>query len=275
MSTIWDRTTEFLDDNRGALAPVVLFGLFVPLGLLGTLMPLMRSGGTQGDWALGLIVLLMALVTSWAGLVITALAFDPGGGRAAAVALANRRLLPVLGIGVVTLLAVFVLTLPIGIILGMSGMDMTALSSGRMAPNEVNGGALLIATFYAFVLGLLLFWAYARLVVLIPPIMLLERRGLGVYRRAFNLTRHIAWKVIGMLLLYFLLSWVASMAARTVFGTIFALLIGGEGTITLASVLTQFVVAAVSTLFSLLAAVFVAKLYLAVRETPEAIVTAS
>ena len=274
MSTVWDRTAEFLSDNLAALTPIVLFGIFVPLTLLGNVMPLMGSSGAVGDWTLGGIVLVLALVTSWGGIAITALAFDPAAGRAAAVATANRRIVPVVGIGLVTTLAVFVLLAPIGIALGLSGLDMAAMATGKPPSGTVNGWALSFAMLYLLASAVFLLWAYARLVLLITPIMVMERRGLGVYARAFVLTRGIAWKVIGVLLLYAVVSWVASAAAKTVFGTVLRLLIAGEGPITLASVLTQIVVAAISTIFSVLAVAFVAKLYLAVRDAREAIVEA-
>ncbi|GGA40815.1 hypothetical protein [Sphingomonas psychrolutea] len=275
MSTVWDRTAEFLSDNLAALTPIVLLGIFVPLTLLGNLMPLMGSSGQVGDWALGAIVFVLALVTTWGGIAITALAFDPGAGRGSAVATANRRIAPVLGIGLVTTLAVLLLAVPIAVALGMSGLDMTAMAAGKPPTGVVNGWALSFATFYMIAFAVFLLWAYARLVLLITPIMVMERRGLGVYARAFVLTRGIAWKVIGVLLLYAIVSWVASAAAKTVFGSVFGLLIGGTGPITLASVLTQIAVATISTLFSVLSVAFVAKLYLATRDAREAIVEAT
>lgn len=275
MSTVWDRTAEFLSDNLAALTPIVLLGIFVPLTLLGNLMPLMGSSGQIGDWALGAIVFVLALVTTWGGIAITALAFDPAAGRGSAVATANRRIAPVLGIGLVTTLAVLLLAVPIAVALGMSGLDMAAMAAGKPPTGVVNGWALSFATFYMIAFAVFLLWAYARLVLLITPIMVMERRGLGVYARAFVLTRGIAWKVIGVLLLYAIVSWVASAAAKTVFGSVFGLLIGGTGPITLASVLTQIAVATISTLFSVLSVAFVAKLYLATRDAREAIVEAT
>ena len=275
MSTVWDRTAEFLSDNLAALTPIVLLGIFVPLTLLGNLMPLMGLSGQVGDWALGAIVFVLALVTTWGGIAITALAFDPAAGRGSAVATANRRIAPVLGIGLVTTLAVLLLGVPIAVALGMSGLDMAAMAAGKPPTGVVNGWALGFATVYMIAFAVFLLWAYARLVLLITPIMVMERRGLGVYARAFVLTRGIAWKVIGVLLLYAIVSWVASATAKTVFGSVFGLLIGGTGPITLASVLTQIAVATISTLFSVLSVAFVAKLYLATRDAREAIVEAT
>ncbi|MBP2277164.1 MULTISPECIES: hypothetical protein [Sphingomonas] len=275
MSTVWDRTAEFVSDNLAALMPLVLFGIFVPLTLIGSLMPLMGTGGQPADVALGLVVLALSLVSSWAGIAITALAFDPAAGRAAAVQVANRRLLPVIGVGLVTLLVVLLLAAPIFIAFALSGVDMAALAAGKPPSGAVNQGALTFGSLYTLLLGPVLFWGYARFVVLATPIMVMERRGLGVYARAFVLTRGITWKVMGVILLYGGVSWVASAAAKLVFGTVFGLLIGGEGQLSVATVLTQITVAAVSTIFSLLAVAFVAKLYLATRDAREAIVEVS
>lgn len=275
MSTVWDRAAEFLSDNLAALAPIVLLGLFVPLTLLGNLMPLIGSSGQVGDLTLGLVVLLLSLVTSWAGLAITALAFDPAAGRAPAIATANRRFPTMLGIGLMTLLILSLAVLPIGVALGLSGMDMTAVATGKIDPASVNGGALAFAALYGLVLFVLAFWAYARFFVLVAPIIVMERQGLRIYARSFVLTRGIAWKVVGVLLLYVIVSWVAATAARVVFGSIFALLIGGEGTLSLSGVLTRIVSAGISTLFSVLAVAFIAKLYLATRDAREAIVEAT
>lgn len=275
MSTVWDRTADFLSDNLAALMPIVLLGLFVPLTLLGNLMPLMKSNGQVADIAIGGIVFFLSLVTIWGGIAITALAFDPAAGRGAAVATANRRLLPVLGISLVTTVIALLFAMPIGVALGLSGMDMTALAAGRQPAPPTNPGAIGFVGLYFLALIPFLLWAYARFVLLITPIMVMERRGVGVYGRSFVLTRGIGWKVVGIILLYGIVSWVASAAANAVFGSVFRLLIGGEGTITLASVLTHIVVAATSTLFSVLAAAFVAKLYLATRDAREAIVEAA
>ena len=275
MSTVWDRTTEFLSDNLASVTPIALLGIFVPLTLLGNLMPLMKSDGQIADLTIGVIALLLSLVTIWGGIAITALAFDPPAGRSAAVATANRRFLPVLGISLLTALIALVLVMPIGVALGMSDMDMTALAAGRQPAPPTNAGGVRFAGLYFLVLVPFLLWAYARFVLLITPIMVMERRGFGVYGRAFVLTRRIGWKVIGLILLYAIVSWVASAAANTVFGSVFRLLIGGEGAVTLASVLTHIVVAATSTIFSVLATAFVAKLYLATRDAREAIVEAA
>jgi hypothetical protein len=36
MSTVWDRTAEFLSDNIGAIVPVALLAFFVPASIGGS-----------------------------------------------------------------------------------------------------------------------------------------------------------------------------------------------------------------------------------------------
>ena len=82
MSTVWDRTAEFLSDNLGAILPLVLVALFLPLSLWGALNPLGGTLGAGGNAALGVVMLLLSLATVWGNIAISALALDPAGGRA-------------------------------------------------------------------------------------------------------------------------------------------------------------------------------------------------
>ena len=85
----------------------------------------------------------------------------------------------------------------------------------------------------------------------------------------------MTWRLIGIVILYFAVSQVAGLAAKTVFGTGFRLAGGGAaGTIGVGTVLTAIIVAAISAVFSTLAAVFAAKLYVAVVSTPQPVAAA-
>ena len=160
---------------------------------------------------------------------------------------------------------------PFGVALGLSGLDMNAMSEGRMAGGNPNAGAALFMLLYLPLVSVALLWLSARL-SLIVPIMVMERRGLGVFARSFVLTRPAQWRIVGVLILYLIVSLVASGAARSVFGTLFALMTDGDGPITLATVLTATIVAGVSATLSLLSIAFVARLYIAMRDAREAIV---
>jgi ABC-type spermidine/putrescine transport system permease subunit II len=76
------------------------------------------------------------------------------------------------------------------------------------------------------------------------------------------------------MLLYIIVSFVSQKAAQFVFGTVFGLVFGSDGTVSLSAVLTSILVAVVASAFSVLAAAFTAKLYRALRDARESIVEA-
>jgi len=269
MSTVWDRTTEFVGDNLAPLTPIVLLGMFVPIALIGNLVPLVGAIGLTGSSVAGILVVILSLASNWGAVAVAALAIDPVAGRSAAIATANRRFLPVVAINVIALIAVFALFLPAMIGFAMSGIPMGQMTgqTTMVQPSleTVSAPIVLFATLYLLVLLPVLLWIVARLSV-ITPTLINEHRGLGVFARAFRLTRGNALKIMGVILLYLIVSQIAGLAARIVAGAVFGILIGGVGPMSLSAILTASVVAIVSTLFSVLAVAFLAKLYLALRE---------
>jgi hypothetical protein len=150
-----------------------------------------------------------------------------------------------------------------------AGFDIQAAMTNAQPAVPVSAGWFV--TLYMLVLAPLLLFVTARL-LLLTPVVVFERRGLGAIRRSFALSRGLTWKIIGVMILYFIVAGVAMLASGTVFGSVFRIAFGGEGLITTATVLTALVGAIVQTIFVLLAAAFTAKLYLAVRDAREAIV---
>lgn len=266
MTTVWDRAAAFLGDNAAAIAPLALGALFVPMALSGSLRALLGTLGGAGDVVLGVALVLLSLATVWGNLAVTALALAPARSREPAVAAANARLLPVVGVYAALLAGLLVLMLPFGVALGMSGVDMAALSVGQTSAVTPNIGAATFVLLYLPVFAVLLLWLSGRL-ALIVPVVVTERRGLGALARSFALTRPVQWRIVGVLILYLVVSFVATAAARTVFGSVFGLLLGGDGPVTTASVLTATIMAGVSTALSLLSIAFGAELYLALRAT--------
>ncbi|MEN2788750.1 hypothetical protein ABC974_03860 [Sphingomonas oligophenolica] len=268
MGTVWDRATEFLSDNLSAILPLALLAIFVPVSISQSLGPLTKMGGSA---AMGfqLVSFVLSIVSLWGQLAIMALALDAAGGRASATAAANRRLLPVIGISLVLLIGVFVLMLPFGIALALSGFDFQAAVAGGKA--ELPPGVNAFLGLYLLIFACLLAWLAARL-LLVTPTVIMERRGLGAIGRSFKLTRPVQWKIIGVILLYLIIWSVSVLAAKFVFGAVFGMIAGGDGPVTLGSVLASILESVVLTAFAVLAAAFTAKLYLAVRDAREAIV---
>ena len=268
MGTVWDRTTEFLSDNVSAIFPIAFLAIYLPGVVSSSLEPLtVRPGATAVT--VQILSLVLALVGAWGQLAITALVLDPGGGRGVATALAGRRFLPLIGLLLILFAGLFVLMLPVPVALSLSGFDFQAAMAGGNAALPAGVGGFL--SIYVLLLTVALLWLGARL-ALITPIVLKEGSGLTALRRSFTLTRPITWRILGVIVLYVVVFGVSVLAAKLVFGSIFRLIAGGDGPVTVGSVMTAILVGIVVTAFSVLASAFTGRLYLAARDAREAIV---
>lgn len=268
MGTVWDRTAEFLSDNLGTVLPIALGAMFVPAAVSGSLSGL-GQGATPGlATGLGLASLLLAIVTFWGQLAVTALALDPAIGRGA-VNLATRRLPAALLVMVALFAALFLFTIPAGVILALNGADLRMNAAGAMP--EVPASAKLWLVLYILILVAVVLWLWARLVTLLPVIVG-EKVMFAAVPRSWSLTRGSALRIVGVLILYLIVASIAYLAATTAFGAIITLIAGrGEEGLSLTTVLTVIVGGAVSTAFTVLGTAFTAKLYLALRADREAV----
>lgn len=260
VSNVWDRTTEFVSDNLGALVPVAILTIFVPSSIQSSLSSVAAGAPEATQVAVQSLSLLLSLVMFYGGLAVVALGLDPAPAARPALALALRRLPPALLVGVVLLAALLLLCLPFLALLGPGGVKMV---NGRLSiAGGVSPGTALALGLYGFVLGLVMLWLGARL-ILTNPAIVAEGRGLSALGRSWRLTRTIAFKAIGVLILYVVVDLVATVATRTVVGSLLRLVTGADGGLSVVTVVTAVLTGAVSTAFAALAYVFIAKLYLA------------
>jgi hypothetical protein len=257
---VWDRTTEFLSDQLRAILPIAVLAVLVPTSITNSLSDLQQSGPAGTRALLGVLSLVFGLLSLWAQLAIASLAIDGVGARRA-----TERFLPAVGVflllGLAFALVAAVLIVPTMLI---GGFDFSQLRLGQtsMQPLSLPAGyrlGLVLAALLLFVL----FIALAARLAPLTAVILNERRGVGAIGRAFGLTRGLTWKLIGVIILFAIVSTVSQWAAQAVFGSVLALIAGGEGPVTLAKVLTGAIIAAVQTAFTVIAAAFTAKLYLA------------
>jgi hypothetical protein len=265
MSTVWDRTTAFVGSAMSAVLPIAIGLLFVPITTELVLQPALLTADPLVR-AVVTLVLTAIQLTGTLALIVLALGATLHAGEAVRAALA--RLL--VAIGILLLLGIIgvIVALPMGIGLVASGVNVAAFRAGGAMTPSISPGLALFLVLYAIAYIVFVVWATARLIV-IEPVILAERRGIGAIGRAFALTRGLTWRIVGVLILYAIVATVAVLAAREVFGALFGLIAAGEGTITVASVLTAIVVAIVSAGFKTLAAVFVGKLYQAAGDAHE------
>jgi hypothetical protein len=261
MSTVWDRTAEFLSDNIGAVVPIALIAFFVPASIGGSFQAVFPTAGPGLAFALALVQLAFAILSLWGSLVITAMAIQGATGETAG-AIALRRLPKAFAVWIVLgVAATAAIILPVSAYLAASGYDMMPAARGQAV--EMSRTAATVVVLYLLLAILAYIWLSARLIVT-TPVIVREGRMFGAIRASWNLTRGSGWRIVGVLILFAVVAVVSWLAANTVFGSIFALVAGsGEGGISLAGVLTSIVTAAVQTAFQVLLPAFTAKLYLA------------
>jgi hypothetical protein len=261
MGTVWDRTAEFLSDNVAAILPIALLAFFVPASVEGNFEAVLVGASPLTTLVLRLVQLAFGVLSLWGALAVTVMALDLMTDRSAG-AIATQRLPAALAVYVVLGVAMLVLALPMPIMVAASGADLMAIANGT--DFNLDPKIAVFVGLYGLAFAILVLWLGARLAVTTPALVR-EKQLFGAIGRSWRLTRGAALGIIGVILLYCVVSWVAQLAAQLVFGSIFGLVAGGDndGGLSLAGVLTAIVVAAVQTGFMVIVPAFFAKLYLA------------
>ncbi len=264
IGTVWDRTVDFVRDHLGGVTAVVLATQFAPTVVTGSLerVRATASGGAAAIY--GLITLVATLIALWGSLYLIGYAAQPTGREQAGEArrIATTRFLPLIGVSLVLLIAFAVLAMP-GIVLAVtSGFDYVSAMNG-VATTPEQFATLGPALLYFVVLALFSIWLFARLLT-VNAVVAMERRGLGAIARGFAMTKGMALKLIGLLILYGIIAGVAVSAARFVVGSLVAIL-GTQGTgVGIGDVVTAIATAAVGAVLALYQASFIGKLYRAI-----------
>jgi len=263
MSTVWDRTTEFIGDNLGSILPVagIILVSTAAQDLIGSTDVASQPVLAMAVGGLGLIV---ALITLQGQLALTALAVDDRRSSGDAIGLSLSRLLGALGL-VVALIGIFLVAmLPLVAIMLSAGVMPTPGLSTQALVNSLPQGVRMAVLVYALGLVIAGIWLGVRL-ALVLPLVVEERLAFGAIGRSFKLTRGLTLRILGVFLLLGIVSFVAGLAAKTVFGSVLRLIFGDNGPWSVGGVLTALLVGAVATLFTIIGTAFSGKLYLAAR----------
>lgn len=265
MGTVWDRTIEVLNGRTGMIAPIALFGMLLP-SVIRDAYAAFATPGTMSFALIGSVLAIATLVAMlWAQLAIVAIATDPATDVTEARRQAGARVLPTLGVTVLITLLAALLVVPPMVVLIQSGFDIAAAANGRSAQLTAPGaGVAGFVALYSLAYLLVAIWIGARL-VLLNPVILNERLGIGAIRRSVQLTKGLTWRIIGVLILFAIVMLVSTWAAQSVTGIAFRLALGADGIAT-ATFLSGVAATVVTTAFTALAAVFTAQLYVAIRE---------
>lgn len=267
MGTVWDRAVEVLRGRAGLLAPIAALAVFLP-SVINSAIATYVTPNVAGAGMLGGLVGLAVLVASiWGQLAMLAIATHPATTQGDAVRQANARLLTAIGIVVLLGVLLVLALMPIGLVLAAAGvgMNMADPATMRTMPSGVSGFMAL----YLLAFLVLAFWLGARL-ILLNPVILNERHGLRAIPRSFRLTRGLTWRLIGVMVLFVVLLFVTVSAVQFVVGLPLRLILGVDALPTVVF-LASVVGAAVTTVFTVIAAAFTAQLYVVTAgETPAA-----
>ena len=267
MSSVWDRTAEFLSDNLRAVFTIAAVSMFVPTAVSAIVQQAAVGAGPGVKLIAAVLAVVLALVTMVGQLAIAMLAIDPLRDPRGTLGAAGRRLPALIGVSLALGAALIVAFLPLVILLGLDGFDPTAMEGGAMPP--LSGASIAAIVLYLLVGLPVLCWLGARLAV-VTPIVAVERRGLGAIAHGYRMTRGHAGRIFGILLLIVVVGGVVALAVKLVVGTVLRLAIGGGSGFDWALALTAVAAAIVSTALSVTLTAFVAKLYVALAARSEA-----
>ena len=262
IGTVWDRTTDVLAGRGNILAGIALVLFVVPSVAQSAVLDLVVSPLTA-DHIKGVIGVIVAILTIWGTLSLTAVGSDPAVTRDRGFAIARNRLLAGLGVILVAVVVAMLAALPGIYLLSTAGFDWNRAVLGLPQP-DLDVGKAGFALLYFLAYALVGLWISARLVPLFA-VVVNERLGLGAFRRSFALTRGSTLKLIGVLILYAIVLFVAMLAASSIVGLVFRLILGGEAQATIVFIVAS-VTAIVTAIFSVLQCVFSAQFYLAARD---------
>jgi hypothetical protein len=255
MTAVWEETSAFLKREQALLVPLWL-GTFV-VGDAGITLAsnVMRAAGTQGSTPAVIALFVCALIAMAGQLAATAMVLRSGISLGEAIRLGLSRMPKLISIGLISVFLGLLVIMPLLLMLAKSGVDF---SSAR--PNIPQW-----ASFYMLVVAAVALWLGARLVTLTPMIIDSDAPILSAIRDGFAQTKGCSARIIGVFLLYFVVALVVGAVARfLVAGPIIYL----GGLIGLSSIAV--VLAAVATgLFggglTMIAALFMAHLYKALK----------
>ena len=264
MGDVWDRTTDVLSGRGRTLAGIAALAIFLP-GVVRTGYSLYVGKATPSTALLGgLIAIIVSLLAVWGQLTLIALSTDPATTETQAGAIGRARLLPTIGVALLIGIGFGVFLLPILIALVGAGWSPEAMQAGQMPTLTPGQGGFI--GLYTLACAIAFLWVAARL-ALWTPVMVNERLGISAIRRSFALTRGITWRIIGVFVLYLIVLGISFSAVSAVTGVVFGLILGTGAKATV-GFLAAVAGGAVAAIFSTVAAVFTAQLYVATRAWP-------
>jgi hypothetical protein len=113
-------------------------------------------------------------------------------------------------------------------------------------------------------------FASIRFTTLLLPVVVAEGGVVRALRRSFAVSNGIAWKLLGVAILFVVVVIVAWLAVTSVFGTLFRFLDPDAGPFSVGSIVVAVLGALVTTMYYVLQSAFMAKVYRSATAAREA-----
>jgi hypothetical protein len=260
ITAAWNETAAFVKQEAGALF-LIVFGLGVLPGLIFQAIAqrfmvtpmVVRPGGPppdMGPFLAMLPVFIVALIpltvlSLWGNLTVNTLALRRETVIGSAFGHAARRILPLLGAWLVLFVAVVIVMAPLGLLM---------FSSARSGHWGVSFLAILLVWLALIFVGVRL--------MLIAPVAAAEPIGpINMIRRSWELTSSHFWKLIGFLILLFIVFLVLSVVVGAIGGIIIALVAGPPTPGSISSFIIQLITGILEAIFLTYFIVMIARIY--------------
>jgi hypothetical protein len=251
MSAIWDESVVMIRRESHLMVPVALATIGVGAVISGLTQPETPAAGVGAIGIFGFVIgQILGLIGN---LAVMALALMPGMSVGESLRLSIARLPKMLSIAVIFVIAVVVLMIPVAIFLKISGASVNL----NMTAEELPAMAVLSA----LIVGALLLYISARLLTLSAVVVDRNPPVIEAIKSSFAATHGIAGKIVGVVLLFLVVTLVISGAAASISGILFGMIGKAVGAPLLGTALATLVTGMVSALFSIISTVFGAILY--------------
>ena len=251
MSAIWDESAALIRREAHLLVPLALATVGVGSVISGLVQPETPAAGFGMVASLGFVIgNILGLIGN---LAMMALALMPGMSVGESLRLAVARMPKMLGIVGLFLIALLASMIPIAVILMLSGAPLSANMTAEELP--------IAAVLSILTLGALLLYVSARLLTLSAAVVDRNPPAIEAIKSSFASTSGIATKIVGVVLLFLVVTLVVSGAAASLSGILFGMIGKAVGAPLLGKGLTVLVTGMISALLSIVSTVFGAVLY--------------
>ena len=252
ITTAWNETASFVQREARLLFPIAFLLIALPGGLLQMFMPVAVPGQPPqvGAW---LLLIPVAIVASMIGSIsISYLALRPGASVGEALEVGARRFIMLFAASLLIGLAAIILFVPLVLIIG-GGAAMGGTPSVAMVG--------LIGLFaIVFLVVVLAFWVR---LMLMTSVAAAENSGpIGIISRSWELTSGHFWKLLGFVLLAFVVFMVISMVVGAIGGIAIVLMAGQLEPGSFATFLVMLVGALVNMVMTVYFTTLLARIYL-------------